>query len=54
MKSDNSFKMQECSKTARKIENEIRDADRKMNLDAPFADVDPQAADMPDSIVDDL
>ena len=54
MKSENSFGMQDCSKSRRKIEDEVRDADRNMNLDAPFADVNPEAADMPDSVVKDL
>lgn len=36
------------------INDEVKNADKILNLDAPFADVDPEAADMPDSVVNDL
>lgn len=37
-----------------KIEKEVKQANKEMNLDAPYADVDSEAADVPESVVKDL
>ena len=36
------------------INEEVKEANKMMNQDAPFADVDPAAADMPADVVKDL
>ncbi len=36
------------------IKKEVEEATKSLNQDAPFADVDPQAADMPEEVVKDL
>ncbi len=36
------------------INEEVKEANAELNQDAPFADVDPKAADMPESVVKDL
>lgn len=36
------------------INEEVKNADRILNRNAPYADVDPEAADMPNSVVEDL
>ncbi len=38
----------------KKINEEVKDATKILNQDAPFADVNPEAADMPESVVKDL
>lgn len=38
----------------KKISEEIKEGYQKLNLDAPYADVDPEAADMPEEVVKDL
>ncbi len=38
----------------KKIAEEVKEADKELNQDAPFADVDPEAADMPAEVVKDL
>lgn len=34
-----------------KIEKEVKEAYQKLDLDAPYADVDPEAADIPEEVV---
>lgn len=36
------------------INEEVKDANKILNQDAPYADVDPEAADMPAEVVNDL
>lgn len=36
------------------IEKEVKQATKELNLNAPYADVDSEAADVPDSVVKDL
>ncbi len=36
------------------IKKEVEEATKSLNLDAPFADVDAAAADMPEKVVKDL
>lgn len=38
----------------KKIKEEVKEAIKELNQDAPFADVDPTAADMPEEVVKDL
>ena len=38
----------------KKINEEVKDAVKELNQDAPFADVDAAAADMPADVVKDL
>ena len=35
-------------------EEEVKEAIQKLDIDAPYADVDPEAADMPEEVVKDL
>lgn len=36
------------------IKKEVEEATKALNQDAPFADVNPEAADVPESVVKDL
>lgn len=36
------------------IEKEVKQATKELNLNAPYSDVDSEAADVPDSVVKDL
>lgn len=36
------------------IKEEVKEATKSLNQDAPFADVDPSAADIPEEVVKDL
>ncbi len=38
----------------KKIAEEVKEGYQELNLDAPFADVDPKAADVPEEVVKDL
>ncbi len=53
MEKNNSKSMSEDIRK-QNIAEEVKEAVKTMNMDAPYADVDPEVADVPESVVKDL
>lgn len=51
MKNENTFAI---NSKRNDVENEVKQVNMELNLDAPYADVDSEAADIPESVVKDL
>ncbi len=43
-----------CNPNKKDLNKEVNEAIERLDSDAPFADVDPQAADVPAEVADDL
>lgn len=48
------FKTERINIVMNEIEKEVKQATKELNLNAPYADVDSEAADVPESVVKDL
>lgn len=54
MENKNTSSCSACNAKKKDIDNEVKEAIRKLDSDAPYADVDPEAADVPAEVAEDL